>query len=145
MFKRLARSAALGTVAAAAAAAAIGIGAFALYAALEPGLGRAGAAAIVAALFLLVAIIAVLLLRGGGDEAKADAGAATAPSSNPLAQVAALRERATTLVAQRPLVAGAVGLAAGVYLLRNPALLAALIGVVAGRAEGKLEERRRYF
>lgn len=145
MFEKLARSAALGVVAASAGATAIGIGAFALYSALEETrLSQAAAAGIVAALFLLVAIGAVLALRGGGA-ARTEVATTSSSGGGPLAQLAGLRERATGLLGQRPLVAGAVGLVAAVYLLRNPTLLAALIGAAAGRAEGKSEARRGFF
>jgi hypothetical protein len=141
MLKKLARSAALGTIAAVAGAAGAGVGAFALYAALKDPLGQAGAAAVVALLFLIVAGIAVAIMRGGGDKD------AQAPQHNPISdasnKVAVVRERAMTLVQQRPLAAGAVGLVGALFLLRNPALVSAVVAGLVGRAEGKMEQRRR--
>jgi hypothetical protein len=142
MFKKLARSAAFGSVAAGSAAAAVGVGAFALYAALKDPLGQAGAAGVVALLFLLVAIIAGLMIKGGGDKAEA-ASHAQGPDTGD--RMAELRTRAITLARQRPLIAGAVGLVGALYVLRNPALVTGLVGLLAGRAEGKHEVRRGWF
>lgn len=142
MFKKLARSAALGIVAAGAGATAVGIGAFALYATLKDELGQGGAAAVVALLFLVVAIIAVLMMRSGSKPKPHEQ---SAPSSSPLSMPAGLgdiRERALTIVKERPLIAGAAGVVGALYVLRNPAIVTALVGALAGRAEGKAEERR---
>jgi cytochrome b len=139
MFEKLARSAGLGVVAAAAGAAGVGVGAFALYAALKDPLGQAGAAAVVAVLFLLVAIVAMGMLRGG-SKAKAD----DKPKGELISGggVAGLKDRALTLARERPLVAGAVGVVGALYVLRNPALVSALVAGLVGRAEGKYEQRR---
>lgn len=148
MFKSIARSAALGAVAAAAGATGVGVGAFALYAALkDTGLGQAGAAAVVAVLFLLVAIGALMVLRSGGHGGR-HTPAASASSGGPLAALGGggdIKDRALAFARQRPLIAGAVGVAGALYLLRNPALLTGLIGLAAGRVEGKQEARRGFF
>lgn len=140
MFKSLARSAVFGIIAAAAGAAGVGIGAFAIYAALKDPLGQAGAAAVVAILFLLVALVAVMMLRGGGHahQAQAHPPAAAGMSGD-------LKERAIAFAKQRPLIAGGVGLVGALYVLRNPALVTGILGLLAGRQEGKQEARRGWF
>ena len=142
MLKKLARSAALGIVAAAAGAAGVGVGAFALYALLkDTGLGQEGAAAVVALLFLAIAVIALMIMRSGGKDhhqAQPQAGSAISLGGG----VSGLKDRALTLAKERPLLAGAAGVIGAMYVLRNPAIVTALVGALAGRAEGKAEERR---
>lgn len=141
MLKKLARSAALGVVAAGAGAAGVGVGAFALYAALkDTGLGQEGAAAVVALLFFIVAGVAVMMMRSG-SKPKQEPQAQQSASSG-LGNVSELRDRALTIVKERPLLAGAAGVVGAMYVLRNPAIVTALVGALAGRAEGKAEERR---
>lgn len=146
MFKSLARSAALGIVAAGAGAAGVGVGAFALFALLKnTGLGQSGAAAVVAILFLLVALVAAMMMRGGGHKTEAHA---QGPSSSPLAALTGggdIKDRAIAFARQRPLIAGGVGLLGALYVLRNPALVTGIIGLLAGRVEGKQEARRGWF
>lgn len=95
-------------------------GAFALYAVLEPSLGRAGAAAIVAvafALFVLIGLlIALLATRNGGGHHKAglhdhDSG---------------LTERLIEIVKAKPILSAAAAVAGGLLIIRNPVL----VGVV---------------
>ena len=145
MFKKLARSAVFGLVAAAAGATALGVGAFALYAFLKnnTALGQSGAAAVVALLFAIVAVVALMILRGG-SKPKPQEAAPSAGSGLPV-NVGELRERALTIVKERPLIAGAAGVVGALYVLRNPAIVTALVGALAGRAEGKAEERRNSF
>jgi hypothetical protein len=142
MFKSLARSAVLGVVAGAAGAAGVGVGAFALYVALKGPLGQAGAAAVVAILFLLIALVAAMALRGG-RETGGDHGRAS-PAGLPM-ETGGLKARALEFAKQRPLVAGGVGILGALYLLRNPALLTGLIGLAAGRQEGRQEMKRGWF
>jgi hypothetical protein len=144
MFKSLARSAVFGIVAAAAGAAGVGIGAFALYAALKGPLGQAGAAGVVAILFLLVALVAVMMLRGGGHkhETHAQGGSSGLSLGGGGGDI---KERAIAFAKQRPLVAGGVGLLGALYVLRNPALVTGILGLLAGRQEGKQEARRGWF
>lgn len=146
MFKKLARSAAFGLVAAAAGATALGVGAFALYAFLKnnTALGQSGAAAVIALLFAIVAVIALMMLRGGAKPKAHESPAPSASSGLPV-NVSELRERALTIVKERPLIAGAAGVVGALYVLRNPAIVTALVGALAGRAEGKAEERRNSF
>lgn len=140
MFEKLARSAALGAVAASAGAAAVGVGAFALYATLKDDLGQGGAAAVVALLFLFVALLALMIMRGG-SKPQAKEAAQPGPAGG-LGGISDLRDRALTLAKERPLVTGAVGVVGALYVLRNPALVSALVGALVGRAEGKAEVRR---
>lgn len=148
MFKSLARSAVLGIVAAGAGAAGVGVGAFAIYAALKDGpLGQAGAAAVVAVLFLLIALVVAMMLRGGGRE-HAPQSQASASGGGPLTALTGggdIKDRAIAFARQRPLIAGGVGILGALYLLRNPALLTGLIGLAAGRQEGRQEIKRGWF
>jgi len=94
--------------------------AFALYAGLEPSLGRAGSAAIVAGLFGLLAgiVIAVVALkgddRGHGDHDHED--------HSDFSFVARILEMAK----DRPLLSVAALVAGGVILFRNPAMVATI-------------------
>lgn len=101
---------------------------FALYALLEPYLGRPGAAALVALVLALAAIIVALILsRGSKHSAKA------APAD------ASLVERAIDLARTKPLLAAGAAIAAGVVAWRNPAL----VGVIAAAVLGKSTSPRR--
>lgn len=141
MFKSLARSAALGAGVAAAGVVALVAGAFAFYFLLRDPLTPAGAAALTALLFLVIAgALAAAMRSGGKDEAK---GSSSAPPS--LLSGSPLPQKAIEFARQRPLVAGGAGVLAALYLLRNPALLTGLIGLAAGRVEGKQEARRGFF
>jgi len=89
---------------------------FALYALLEPYLGRPGSAAIVALILALVATI-VALVMGRKPKHKPKA-----------AQDQTMTERAIELARTKPLLAAGAAIAAGVVAWRNPAL----IGIIAG-------------
>ncbi len=92
--------------------------AFALYALLRAPLGPAGAAASVAAL-CAVAIALAGFIAARGSEAKGDASANDRESFG-------LMERLMELVRDKPLASTGVALAAGLMVMRNPAV----IGVV---------------
>mgnify|MGYP007080651972 CR=1 FL=1 len=98
----------------------------------------------VAVIFLAVAFALSLALRGKPDPHKHEA-----PSSSggglPFAGGGDLMGRAVGFAQQRPLIAGGVGILAAFYLLRNPALLTGLIGLAAGRQEGRQEIKRGWF
>ncbi|MDB5456840.1 MAG: hypothetical protein JWP92_2425 [Caulobacter sp.] len=110
----------LAAAAAIAAAAAVGVvaAAFALYAVVIPHVGAAGAAAIVAAVAAVIVAIAGLLAarkveaRGQGQQAPHDA--------------IGIAERVFELAKERPILSIGAALAAGVFALRNPILLAAV-------------------
>src|SRR5690606_16595459 len=87
--------------------------AFALYALLEGPLGRPGAAAVVAALAALVAAVTALIaLRKAEPPPPAE--------QSPM-------ERVIALASEKPILAVAAALAAGVVALRNPKVVAALV------------------
>jgi hypothetical protein len=101
-------------IAALAAAAAVGVfaAAFALYAWVEPMVGRAGAAGVVlgaVALILLVAGLVVAMKAGVGRRPKS------------------VVERLAAFVREKPLTAAAASLAAGFFAMRDPKTLAALL------------------
>jgi hypothetical protein len=116
----------------AAAATAVVAGAFALYALLSPGLGDPGAAAVVAGCAaLLVAAIGIWLnLRNrAGRE----------PAREPT-----VVDRLTDFARERPVIAAAGALAAGLIALKNPKLAAGLASAfMAGKAADKAERSRR--
>lgn len=112
---------ALAAAAAIAAAAAVGVVAlaFALYAALLPVIGPAWAACAVAgAAALLVGFAALLAARKAeGDRHHVAQGAPDA----------GLVETILGVVRERPIMASGVAVAAGLYALRNPQLIAAVL------------------
>jgi hypothetical protein len=87
---------------------------FALYALLEPRIGRPGAAAIVALILALIAMIAGLILTRSPRPSKA---AEAEPG---------LAERVIEIARTKPILAAAGAIAAGLIAWRNPAL----VGVV---------------
>ena len=123
---------AVAAAAALAAAAAIGVAAaaFAVYAALHPWVGPAWAAAIVAAVMALLVLIGALMMRGrasGGrrrrDEAEPDA---------------SLIQKAIDMARAHPLLAVGAAVGVGIYAIRNPQLVAAVVtAFMAGRDEAK--------
>ena len=112
---------ALAAGAAVAAAAAVGVFAafFALFAFLEPFVGTAGAAAIISGVSALAVAIAgfIAARRAEGDRKAAAARIPDAP----------LIEMILALVRDKPLLSAGAAVAAGVYALRNPQLIAAVI------------------
>lgn len=90
---------------------------FALYALLEPMLGRPGSAAIVALIFALVAVIIALVLT-------------RRPSRRQLADDAAdqgLGERLIEIARTKPMLAAGAAAAAGLIAWRNPALVGIIV------------------
>ena len=112
---------ALAAAAAIAAAAAVGVFSafFALYALVEPHLGSAWAAAIVsvtaAAVVGLAGLIAARKVEGDRR-----AYAAAAPEQG-------LVDAVLKIVRDRPILSAGAAVAAGIYALRNPALVAAVV------------------
>lgn len=112
---------ALAAAAAIAAAAAVGVVAlaFALYAALLPQIGAAWAACAVAgAAALLVGLAALLAARKAEGDRRYTA---QAPADTGLVDTILM------LVRDRPIMASGVAVAAGIYALRNPQLIAAVL------------------
>ena len=112
---------ALAAAAAIAAAAAVGVVAlaFALYAALQPVIGPAwSACAVAGAAALLVGLAALIAARKAeGDRHQA---AQAMPD-------AGLVDTILGVVRERPIMASGVAVAAGIYALRNPQLIAAVL------------------
>ena len=112
---------ALAAGAAVAAAAAVGVFSafFALFAFIEPFVGTAGAAAIISgASAVAVGLAGFIAARRAGGNRKMTA--AAAPD-------ASLVEMILNLVRDKPLLSAGAAVAAGVYALRNPQLIAAVI------------------
>jgi hypothetical protein len=116
-----------GAFAAVAAAAAVCVVAasFALYALAEASLGPAGAAAVVAAAFALVAVVVAWLATRKAAPRRAEG------------EDASLVERLMQLARDRPLVALGAAAAMVTVLLRNPAVVTAVVSAfMAGNASG---------
>lgn len=112
---------ALAAAAAIAAAAAVGVFSafFALYALVEPQLGAPGAAAVVAAsAAILVALAGFIAAR----KVEGDRREATTATPD-----ATMVDTILSLVRERPLLASGAAVAAGIYALRNPQLIAAVL------------------
>ncbi|MFZ5668420.1 MAG: hypothetical protein ACOY4K_02915 [Pseudomonadota bacterium] len=112
---------ALAAGAAIAAAAAVGVisAFFAVFAAIEPLVGTAWAAAIIAAASALV-----VALAGFAAKARAEGDRRRAVEAEP---DASLVEILLKVVRDRPMLSAAAAVAAGVYALRHPQLLAAVV------------------
>ena len=112
---------AVAAAAAIAAAAAVGVFSafFALYALVEPHLGAPGAAAVVAASAAILVALAGLMAARKADGDKRNM-AAAAPD-------ATMVDTILSLVRERPLLASGAAVAAGLYALRNPQLIAAVL------------------
>ena len=123
IFEKTLRTRAAAAAIAAAAGVAVVAAAFALYALVVPSIGAAGAAALVAGcaalLVLLAGLIAAAKARGHATQQQAFA-ADTGDMHGVIAKV-------MEIVKQRPLMATGAALAAGVFAMRNPALLAILV------------------
>ncbi len=117
-------AAALAAVAAAAGVVVVAAS-FAAYALAKPYLGEAGAAAAVAAIFALVAVaVAVLATRKVAPRHKAGK-----------AEDAPVAERLLKLAKDKPMIALGAAAVAVTVLLRNPAMVSALVSAfVAGKA-----------
>lgn len=102
---------------------AIVAGAYAVFSLLQPVVGSAGASAIVAGAAALIAGVVALVVAGKGGDHHVHAHS-SGHDAGPLD--ASLLERLMGLAKDKPVLAAAAGLAAGVFLLRNPVLFAAL-------------------
>lgn len=114
---------ALAAAAAIAAAAAVGVVAlaFALYAALLPLIGPAWASCAVAgAAALVVAIAAFLAAQKAEGGRRHHRAAAQAPE-------AGLIDTVVQIIKERPILSAGAAVAAGIYALRNPQLMAAVV------------------
>jgi len=120
--KTLAALAAAAAIAAAAAVAVVAA-AFAIYQVLLPHLGAAGSAAALAAIFALFALIGGLLAtrKAEGKNRYSDRDDHAAGGD------AGLIAKVFEIAKDKPLLAAGVGIAAGVFALRNPAILTAVI------------------
>lgn len=108
---------------AAAAGVAVVAAAFALFALLEPVTGPAGAAAIVAATAAFVVALAGLVAAARAKDSRRRQNEYAAQAAADPGLIAKLFE----LAKQRPFVAAGAAAAVGVFALRNPALVAAVI------------------
>ena len=125
---------AVAAAAALAAAAVIGVAAaaFALYAGLHPWVGPAWAAAIVAAAMALLILIGALMIRG-----RASGGRSRRRRDEPEPD-ASLVQKAVEMARAHPLLAVGAAVGVGVYAIRNPQLVAAVVtAFMAGRDEAK--------
>jgi hypothetical protein len=121
--RRILNLAAAFAAVAAAAAVCVVAAAFAVYALAETWLGPAGGAAVVAGIFALVALVVAWL---------ATRKVAPKPTK---ADDAGLIDRLMTLAQERPLIALGAAAAAVTVLLRNPAVITAIVSAfVAGGA-----------
>ncbi|MBI1405027.1 MAG: hypothetical protein GC145_02755 [Caulobacter sp.] len=128
--------AALATAAAIVAAVVISIVAafFTLYALVKPSLGEAGASAVVAGaaalLAIVIAVITASKLDGDRKKAKAAEAAGTGAAGSDLAGLI------LGVVKDRPMLSAGAAIAVGVYALRNPALISAVVrGFMDGRGK----------
>lgn len=127
--------AALATAAAVVAAVSVAIVAifFALFALVEPMVGKAGAGAVVAgAAAVLAAIIAMVAARKmEGDKRRHEAAQAASMGAGGHADLANV---ILNVIKDRPLLSAGAAVAVGIYALRNPALISAVVrGFMDGR------------
>ena len=98
---------------------------YAIFALVAPHLGSAGGAAVVSGIFALVALIVGVAM---GRKAKGKPALKSQPDES-------LMTRAILLAKQRPFVAAAVGALGAAVLIRNPAIISALLSAaIAGKA-----------
>lgn len=98
--------------------------ALALYFALEPVVGRAGAAALLAGGLALIVSICVLIVASRGHHPRHDHhGSGGEPDFS-------LVERLIGMAKDKPLLAAAAAVAAGIIVVRNPALVATIVTAV---------------
>lgn len=119
MMERTLMAVAAAAAIAAAAAAGVFSAFFALFAFLEPYVGTAGAAAIIAGVSALAVALAgfVAARKAEGDR---KVSATEAPD-------ASMVEMILAVVRDRPLLSAGAAVAAGIYALRNPQLVAAVV------------------
>jgi hypothetical protein len=129
ILRRLILALAAATAFAASAAVCIVALAFALYALVEPYVGRAGAAAIVAGSAALLLAIGGLSIGLAAGRKRPKIAAGTPPKAV---------ERVFAFVRQKPVVAMAAALGAGFMAVRNPRYLGALVrSFIEGREPGR--------
>ena len=105
-------------------AVAVGALAFALYAALAPGLGQAGAAAVVAVVFVvIILLIALLAALAGKPKRRADD--------------AGLMDRLMEIAREKPMLAVGAAIAAGILAIRNPAWVATVVAAFMDQPRNK--------
>jgi hypothetical protein len=124
----LALAAALAAVASAVAVTIVAAS-FAVYALAREWLGPAGGAAVVAGVFAVVAAVVALLALRRARLPK--------PSRSPEATPV---EKAMALARAQPLIAVGAAVAAGVVLMRNPALVTAVVSAFLAGGAGKPEK-----
>ena len=129
--------AALATAAAVVAAVSVAIVAafFALFALVEPFVGKAGAGAVVAgAAAVLATVIALIAARKmEGDKRRNQEAQAASMAAGGHADLAGL---ILGVIKDRPLLSAGAAVAVGVYALRNPALISAVVrGFMDGRSK----------
>ena len=98
---------------------------FALYAFAKTYVGAAGASAVVAAVLAVLLGVGLIVAARGASNAKAKAAVHKA-EPEPANMVASIMDMAR----DRPLAAAAAALAAGVLSLRNPTLVATVLGLL---------------
>ncbi len=119
MMERTLMAVAAAAAIAAAAAAGVFSAFFALFAFVQPYVGTAGAAAIISGCSaLIVALAGFMVARKAEGDRKVEA--AVAPD-------ASVVEMILGLVRDRPLMSAGAAVAAGIYALRNPQLVAAVV------------------
>ena len=123
MFEKTLMTLAAAAAIAAAAGVAVVAAAFALYALLTPWLGNAGAAALVAACAALLVLLCGLVAAAKAKSRHTSHQKAFADAEPDLGLVWKIVDMAK----QRPLIAAAAALAAGIFAMRNPAMIAALV------------------
>lgn len=95
--------------------------AVALYFALEPPLGTAGAAAIVAIAFIVVILLVAILVAARGQAKRHEE------------EDHGLIERLLTIAREKPLLAVGAAIAAGILAVRNPGLIATVLAAFMQR------------
>ena len=124
---------AVAAAAALAAAAVIGVFAvaFARYAGLSPWVGPAWAAAIVAAVMALAIFIAALSMRGAASGGRSRRRHEEEPDPT-------LIQKVVEMAKEHPLLAVGAAVGVGVYAIRNPQLVAAVVtAFMAGKDEAR--------
>lgn len=129
ILERVLKTAAAAAAVSAAAVAAVFAAAFALYALLEPYVGRPGSAALVALVFALIAALGGLIFARGAKPKR----------PKPGAEEPGLAEKVIEIARTKPLLSAGAAIAAGVIALRNPAL----VGVIMTALLKKPDPNRR--
>lgn len=126
--KRILNLAAALAAVAAAAAVCVVAASFAVYALAREFIGPAGGAAVVAAVFALIAVVVAWIAT---RKAAPKAGAAPPPPASPIDKVVAIAK-------ERPLLALGAAAVAATVMIRNPAMVTALVSAfLAGNSTPK--------